>query len=347
MTVYYMAIFLFIFAACGLVADTNVTSVYEDTYIDRAHSVISDKVVDYSDNVDIALSEMLKNSDENVTAIKINKKQSADAFFRSDKFFQETDETYVSVRLDSNFNSTGTSNFNIAVNARLPLSRSTKEYNLFINDLNQNNFNDIIKRESIDKQSRIEIGINYFAPLFYEMKSKYSIGTNGINPFVLARYTIRKKFYTWKIEPIQSFKYSLKDHFEEETKIYFDKPLGEFRLFRIDLHRSTKAKHSGMDYGLALEHYWILKDNTGLSVSQSFFGNTKYEYSTNNSLIPQETKSDGGITNYTTSLSYRRSVWRKWFFYGVTPNVNFQKQYGYKTNFGLNFFIDLYFGSIK
>lgn len=343
MNIYHKTILLFLFTACGAVAETNDASIQEDTYIDKVHSAISDKVVDYSNRIDIWLNDMITSSDKN----DIVQENSADTFFRSDKFYEETDETFVSVNLNSNFISDGTNKFNGSVNARLPLSRSTKEFNLFINDLNQDNFNDIVKNNSIDEKSGTQIGVNYFAPVFYEIKQKYSVGTNGINPFAIARYTISKDFYTWKIEPAQIFKYSLKDYFEEQTKIYFDKQLSESRLFRINLYRASQVDSSGMDYGLALQHYWLLKDNAGLSLSQSFSGNTEYEYSTNNPLLPEETKKDGGITNYTTSVSYRRSVWRKWFFYGVTPNVNFKKQNNYEPAYGLNFFLDLYFGNIK
>ncbi len=338
-------IFMLFLQLQTLSAESNTTTEQELSYIDKIHKILSDTILDYSNSIDIMLSNTLHKFDTNSTQ-DINGR-ATDSFFHSDKFLEETDETFVSVRVDSNFNSNGTHQSNISINARLPLSRSTKEFNFFINDLNQNNFNDLVNHNTIDKNTGTQIGVNYFAPIFHQINSKYSIGTNGINPFSIARYTINKSFYTWLIQPAQAFKYSLKDGFEEETKIYFDKQLTESRLFRIDIYRSSKADSSGMNYGLALQHFWLLKDNTGISLSQLFSGNTQYEYSTNNPLFPQETQRDNKITNYTTSLSYRKSVWRKWFFYGVTPNVNFQKSNNFETNYGISLFLDLHFGNIK
>ena len=335
------------FILLTLVADgVSDTSVKNDTYLDKTHGVISDKVVDYSNNIDVFISGFMDDEEANTQQSNI-KNTNVDTFFHNDKFIEETDETFVSVGLDYRINSDTTKKFNLSVNARLPLSRSSKKYNLFINDLTKDNLDNALNMSSDKKESRAEIGINYFTKLYKDIESKYSIGTNGINPFTIARYTLNYKYKTWDIEPTQKFKYSLKDDFEEETKLYFDKHLSDTNLFRIIFNRSTQSNSSGMDYGFAVQDYQSYPYKIGLLLSQSFSGNTEYEYNTNNQLEPLQTKKDRGITSYTTSINFRQNIWRKWFFYDVTPSVNFNKQNRYEAFYSIDFFMQFYFGNLK
>jgi len=284
---------------------------------------------------------MLTNPDSNTTMPIVkktaNKETSVDNFFRTKKFTDETDETYVSIKLNSTFNSKYTNRFNIGVNARIPLSKSTKKYNLFINGLKKDYTSNPISNQ-FNKQAGTELGVNYFAPIFHKIKPRYVLGVNGLNLFTIARYSIEKDFYSWNILSAQEFKYSLKNLFEEETAIYFDKHLSNSKLFRISLLRGTQEKIAGMKYSLILQHYWVLNKTAALNLSQLFFGNTQYEY---------KTKKYRGITNYTTALSFRKTALRKWFYYGITPSINFNKKHNYKANYALNFYLEFYFGHLK
>jgi len=321
----------------------STISAADNNYIDWMHDAVSDKVIDYSQYIDDSLSGTLLSNDENSSVKKTNKLKhsnySVDKFFRDKKFIDSTDKSYVSVRINSFSNTAGTRKLNVSVNARLPLSKSSKKYNIFINNLNEDDATNQLINQS-NTNSKTEIGINYFTLLYRDIKSKYSIGTNGINPFTIARYTVDKKFYSWKIEPSQRFKYSLKNNFEEQTDLYFDKQLSKIRLFRVALNRGTRLDRAGMDYSLAFIQYWSFSKTMALSLSQSFYGNTEFTYTTNN----HTTKKDSGITTYTTQLSFRQSILRKWFFYGLTPSVSYQRQYNYKVNYGINFYLEFYFG---
>jgi len=313
----------------------------EECYIDKTYKLISKKVLDSSNYLDNSINSIITSSDTNTTSNKIkknvNKEKSVDSFFRTKKFTDETDETYISVKLNSLLYSKDANKFNIGVNARIPLSKSSKRYNLFINGLQEDDIDKLIT-DQFNKQVKTEIGINYFAPLFHQIKSRYSFGANGLNLFTIARYSIEKDFNSWNILSAQTFKYSLKNLFEEETNIYCDRHLSDFRLFRMTFSRGTQEKNAGMNYSLILEHYWVLSKNSALNLSQLFSGNTKYEYNT---------KIYEGVTNYTTSLSFRKNALRKWFFYGLTPSVNFNKQYDYRVNYGVNFYLEFYFGYLK
>ncbi|WP_455755871.1 hypothetical protein [Sulfurimonas sp.] len=333
MNIYYMFLFL-VFMITNTIADTNITKFQAYTYLDQGHEIISNQVVESFDNVDIILSGTDYEAEQNTTLNEANIKKDVDRFFNNNKYTQETKNTYISVRLKSNFYSKGTTKkYDYAVRARLPLSRSKKKYNLFINDLTEDN-----KDKIINNESGTEIGLSVFTPAYFGIESKYSVGANGIHPFARARYSMLKDYYDWRIEPTQQFKYKVGDGFTEETNIYFSKQETDTSLYRVILSRASGSEKIGMDYALGLQHYWTLSDKKGLLLSQTFSGNTKYQYNG---------VRDSGITNYATSLNFRRSVFRKWFFYEISPSVSFSKQYDYKANYGIILLIDFYFGNFS
>ena len=94
-----------------------------------------------------------------------------------------------------------------------------------------------------------------------------------------------------------------------------------------------------MEYFLALEYFYRPNKKTGINITQSFLGNTKFNYIVNNEL-----KNYNGINTYNTEVSWRQNVWKKWFFYEIKPGIDFQKTYNYKINYKILFLTDFYFG---
>ncbi len=340
---------LFLTISFVVLADTNTSIQEKESYIDKKHNFASKQVVHLSENIDTKLNRFLQSFDDNSSSLEDKHQnseiwqheQSIDTFYQNKKFSDETDETYISVRLGSYFQSKEPSQYNARVNAQIPLVRSQKKINLFIKNVNQETMNSLTQKENQNTQSSSIIGINYFVPLVSYIKSKYSIATQGLNPLAEASYYLELHAGKWNIEPVQSFKYSRNDKFEEESNIYFDNPIAELSLFRIALHRKTKENIKGMDYALSFQYYYSPQKNTGLGISQSFLGNTDYQYVTE-----QKMQTYGGINNYVTSLSWRENIWKDWFYYQISPGVSFHKQYDYNPNYILIFLVDIYFGSL-
>ena len=266
----------------------------------------STKVIDSSKYLDDTLSDYIgddsNSSDENLTKDEqLNEEvSSVDQFFQSDKFTNETEKAYVRIRLDSLFQSKDEEKFNLKVSAQVPLKKvkqkSKAKFHLFISDLTEDNAKDIGQNDT--EKTAPEIGVHYFAPEISGMVSRYSVGIKGVYPFVRARYS--KAFYTenWSIEPTQQFKYSTKNNFEEETRIYFDTKPQDLSLFRLELSRGTKSEYNGMDYGLGLSYFFAPLPKAGIYVKQIFAGNTKYQYITDETISPVEkSKKFGGLYN--------------------------------------------------
>ena len=321
-------------------------SIYEDSYIDDTHNVLSDTVSDLSTSIDNMFSNTF--SDSNTTSNnKITKKaDSLDSFFQTKKFIEETDETFVLINFNSIFQSNGTHDFKYKIRAHVPLSRTKKNYNLFIEDITQDTVQNVLSNETLHDSSTPDIGINFFSPTTYGINSKYSIGTSGINPFVRARFNLNFKTKKWNIEPVQQFKYSTKHGFEEETNIYFDNLLSNSELLRYTVYRGTNENTEGMNYSFSASYVKTISQKTAVSISQVFFGNTKYQHITYNPNMTTNSTTFKGISSYFTSVNFRQNIWKKWFYYSLSPGVGFNRANEYKANYSMLFSIDMYFGKL-
>lgn len=295
------------------------------SYIDTTHKIISDKVTDYSKSIDQQISKALIEK-------KAEKQNSYDSFFKNEKYFNETENSFISINFTSQLQSKYKNKNTLSLNAHIALTSTNKKLNLFISGVDKN-------KKIIDKNSPTELGINYFRSDIYKIQSKYSLGIRAFHLFIRAQYY--KVFTTthWKIEPMQIFEYSSEDIFKENSFIYFDKTLKDTSLLRFTLHRGTQSDAVGMDYDLSTQYYWNYHQKNVFTLSETLSGNTRYQQE-------PSSKKYSGINNYTTLLTMRRNIWKKWFFYEISPSINFHKENYYQANYAINFLINLYFGHI-
>lgn len=321
---------------------TNTSSVSPSTgETKRDVSAVSVPVVRASAFSDVPVSEtaVATNVSENTLEDRV---KSTDSFFQSEKYLNETDNTYVRVRVENYFQSKESNDIGLTLRAQMPFKKSRKNLKIFLDNMTLDNANEILN----ETNEAPDIGIRYFK-LEKMIKSRYSIGFRGIDPFVRARYNMPIQTDNWLIDMVQSFKYSLDDKFEEETNIYFDKEVGKESLLRVQLYRKTQEDLEGMHYALFLQYYRSLSKHTGYGFTQAFIGNTKYEYTVDNGIEPPQTEQFSGINNYVTSFSWRTNIWRKWFFVEVRPSVSFDKRYDYEPNYRVLLFFDFYFGKFN
>lgn len=306
--------------------------------MDEVHKNVSNKIIDWADILDNHISTWLGN-DENATCevnsplTKSNTAESVDSFFQNERYLNETRDTYVRLRIRNDFYSRESNKMNVRLSARLPFNKCKKQWNIFIEDARSDK-NEIKKTDS----STGGIGVSYYKKEKFGIDSSYSLGLQGGSPYLRGRFRLPMTFGTWEIEPVQTFKYSTKYYFEEETNIYFDKFFDKNNLFRIHLNRKSASTLNGVDYGLTLQYFLNLDKDGKIELTQSFFGNTFY----NN--FYEFDKSYNGINNYVSSVSWRQSIWRDWFYYEIKPSVNFHKDHNYKPSYFIRFNFDFYFG---
>ena len=322
-----------------LLINTLLLSYDETSIIDETHDDISKKVILTSQYIDDTMYGLF--NDTNITEPNILKQdiENIDFFYTNEKFIDETDKSFVRTRLQSNYQKFGDENYDIKLRAYLSLSKTRKNFRLFIEDINQDNYKELPFNDTNNNDSAVAIGISYFTLSYYDIDSKYSLGIRGTSPYIKVRYKKTFPYNGWLIEPSQSFTYSTETNFKEETKLYFDKKLDKSNLFRIELGRNTQSKEDGMEYYLAFEYFYKLNQDTGINVTQSFLGNTKFNYTNN-----METTTYSTINTYNTEISWRQSIWKKWFFYEIKPGIDFQKVNNFKINYKVLFLTDFYFG---
>jgi hypothetical protein len=283
-------------------------------------------------------------SESNVSVNTLEDKVNAvDQFFQNDRYLDQTENTYIRVRLQSYLQTKDSNDFDLKLRAQAPFSRSRKHLKIFIDDLTVENADNTLQDVSNDDTGTPDIGLHYYAPI-RKIRSRYSVGLSGIDPFVKARYNMPIMVDEWRMDTVQLFEYSTDDKFEEETNFYFDRSWSDRSLVRVQLHRSTHQETDGMDYFLSAQYFKATKIDAGFGIAQSFYGNTKYEYTVDTSAGLPETETFGGINSYVTTLSWRENIWRKWFYYEIRPSVSFERQYDYEPNYRALIFLDFYFG---
>lgn len=304
----------------------NVSLFAYDDFIVDTHSSVSDKVKVTSKYIDKTLNNWLVFSDDNKTDLLEKEVNSVDSFYKNEKFIDETENSFVRLRIWRSYSSLENSRFNIGLRVHLALSKTRKNLKLFLEDINQDNFNNILLKDASSESSAI--GLSYFTLGYYGIDSKYSLGIRGFYPYIKIRYKKIFKIKDWLIEPSQTFKYSTKTDFTEETNLYFDTKIDDLDMFRVQLSRGTSSDKKGMDYSMSFQYFYSPKKNTGVSLTQSFLGNTE---------------TINYVDTYNTELNWRQSIWKKWFFYEVRPGIDFKKSYDFKPNYKLMLLTDFYF----
>ena len=335
--------------------DANTTN--RNHYIDEWHKETTQRFKSVSEYIDAKLFDLAEYIDEDNNATireavqKENKKSKipkrkrhADEFFLSDKFISETDHPYMRVTPESIFNSKESNDYRLKISAHLPLSRSKKRFKLFIGNLSDDNYNDILSDDK--KVTKPEVGINYFLPETYGINAKYSLGIHGLYPFARARFSTDFNPYNWDVEMVQTFQYSSDDDFEEKTQFYFDTSFYNLSLFRLQFERGTEDNNDGMSYSGAVIMFWQPSYKTGLTFAQLFMGRTDYVYTPNKNTVPAFTKEMDGIHDYKTTLTYRQNIYRKWLFYEIEPGVNFSAIHDFEPNYSLRLKLDIFYGGL-
>lgn len=336
MSLRVMALLISPFLAIFAIAQESATERSAEEYIDEKHKQFSNYVVKVFDDIDSSISRWVQDSDDNETG-EDEAITNIDKFFKDEKFIEETERSFLRIRLGAEFQSKDDEDYNYKIRAQIPLNRTKKSFQLFIEDV-ENSYS--APETPIEtKDTSTAVGINFFAPIYKDIKSKYSIGISSLTPYAKARYSKDFKVDDWVIQPTQQFKYSLKSEWSEETNLYFNRALDERSLFRTTLHRKTQSHVDGFDYAVIFSYYLTLSSKKGFSISQQFWGNSKYKCA----VAPQEYN---GISNYSTSLSWRQNIFKQWISLELGPGISFHRQYEYEPNYLFMFNVDFYFGNI-
>lgn len=99
--------------------------------------------------------------------------------------------------------------------------------------------------------------------------------------------------------------------------------------------RSTQTGDSGMGYNSSASVFWTPQSKTGLNLSVGLSGNTDNQ---------EGEEHYSGINAYETRVVFRQNIWRKWFFYELSPAVSFEHQYDFHPTYSFYIRFDIFFG---
>lgn len=321
----------------------------ENSFLDKHHKSASKKIKDFSNWGDEKLFNVVnliddKNStniqDQNQTKTQYIKND-AERFFAIQKYLIQTDEPFIMVSPNTIINSISKfdDRSSTDISANFPLSRFKNRFKVFIS-----NSEDEIDENDI-KDNKFEIGINYFSPEYYGIKSKYSLGVKALDPFTRARFSKDFILGSLDIELIQTVEYYLVDRFKERTELYFDTSVSFMSLFRVFLTRATEEKKDGMYYDGGIILFWQPSYNSGITFTNSVYGNTDYSYYLYN-IASNPLEEFSGIYNYKSAINYRQNFLRKWLFFDISPAVNFDIRNQYEKNYSIFLSLDIFYADI-
>ncbi len=375
MKFFFLSCFIFINLLCADEGDVPWYNPYSFThedvlaednnskrnYIDAVQDVISGKVHEWSVDVDNAILDTYtffadeNRSEQEITLQKDKhdynlskkleqrpKREIVDDLFLTRRMLEERDKSYVRVSFVQRYNSLENEDSRFNIRARLKLGRSQDRFKLFIEDFNDESAKNI---GQANEENSPSIGVEKKSKKIFGIRPRYSVGFRGIYPFVRARFNYDTNFGIWHFEPVQTFVYSTKYEFSEQTDFYLDTPTSEKTLLRFVVDRGTQSHVDGMRYDAFVQWFYSPRKYRGLSFNLGFNGQTQYQEQVGDiDLYRQESKNK--VFNYLFLMRWRENIFRKWFFYEIGPGVNYHKIHDYRPNYNIYFGIDLFFGHV-
>lgn len=261
-------------------------------------------------------------------------------FFKDETYLDVTNRSYVKLQAGYEYNERGDSDLFNGITARLRLPKTQKQLQLFIGG----DEDGILSLNNIRHEDR-GIGLKYYMNSLYKgLFSRASIGIAGIdNPYIKNNIEYPLYFENWLVRPIQTFKYSARDKFDEWTDVYFDRKISTTEIIRLLLERSTNSEIKGMSYLSQLSYLNAYREDISFSYYVGMNGRTKDL----DGIYANNTHPKNGLYDYFVGVTWRQRLWKDYIFYQIDPLISYHEQYNYKPNHIFRIGLEIYFGNNK
>lgn len=145
---------------------------------------------------------------------------------------------------------------------------------------------------------------------------KSSLGTGVIfetvspRPFYRIKFYKDSKFEKWTFRPYQEILWVASNGHSTDTDLDWDRPLNKTWLFRF----VNNIQWNDTDYIVNFQNgpswYHKVNEKIGMSYNAHIFSSNSPKFSVN---------------NYSLSVGYRQLLYKKWFFWTLTPAINFPR----------------------
>lgn len=265
-----------------------------------------------------------------------------DAFFGTERAFDESSGTYVQIRGSLIYRKYGEVDFDGNVRAKLDLPNLKEKLSLVFESESE---------VALDNRGQITTGTPSVAETFDSQKASASL-----------QYILREeRFWDLRLQP------GIKLHWPPETflrlRMRRTQPLGEKWLSRVILtpgwfdprgwelrlrHDFDRDAGGGSLFRATSEAVWLVKEDRNLGLTQSFgyshpLGNrVQMAYQTG---VTFETHPTFWDTAYYSSIRYRRNIHRGWVFLELKPQILFEREQAFKTDASFAVSLEMVFGA--
>lgn len=265
-----------------------------------------------------------------------------DAFFGTERAFDDSSGTYVQVRSSLIYQKYGDVDYDGNVRAKLDLPNLKEKLSLVFESDSE---------EVLDNKGQITTGAPSVSETFDNKRASASL-----------QYILREeRFWDLRLQP------GLKLHWPPETflrlRMRRTQPLSEKWLSRVILtpgwfdprgwevrlrHDFDRAAGGGSLFRSTSEAVWLVKEDRNLGLTQSFgyshpLGNrVQMAYETG---VLFETHPTFWNTAYYSSIRYRRNIHRGWVFLELKPQILFEREQDFKADASFAVSMEMVFGA--
>ena len=272
-----------------------------------------------------------------------------DSFFGDERAFEEANNSRVQIYSVFAFRESQTPTAAANYNIKLVLPQTEKRFRLIIEntsdlaeksntiDPKQPSSTPATKSEATGNQPETErsltTAIRYLLAS-RKVKTSFDIGLRYTSKIELfSKFRIRKNltFGKWGFRPAEEFTWIHDEGTISDLDLEFDKKLAEKWHFRFINNIYWRNRNNIFFFTNGPSWYQKISDR--MALSYNIRAKTSYHKGTSND-------------NYSITLSYRQLLNKKWFYWTVTPALDFPKELEYYRTPSLTIRFDTIFGNI-
>jgi hypothetical protein len=263
---------------------------------------------------------------------------SIDRFFADDTALNYENKSRIRLFTDTLFTESTNQHTTGDIKVQLNFPGTEKSLQLIIEsrdeDLDENDIVDRSRNKQSNKNNDTKAGFQYFLDRT-DFKSSLGSGIifRSIRPLPFIRFRIKQNITLgeWLFRPESETLWVDLDGTISKLDLDFDYKLAPKFLFRF----ANFTKWNDQDY--------IFEFSNGPSIYHKI--DEKIALSYNARAISSNTPSQA-IQNYNLSVGYRQLLYKKWFFWTVTPVVDFPRENNFHRTPSLNIRFEMIFGYI-
>jgi hypothetical protein len=275
----------------------KVSKNIETNFADKAHATISNSVINLADSIDTFFGDERIDAETNGTRIRV----------------------FTLTSIPEGETATTEGNFLI----RLSLPRTENKLQLVLSRDEEDQDSDDgnpattptpTNRDDEEERQETRVGLRFLIDKA-DVNFSTDLGIRAqIPPIVFANARIRKNIKLdkrWVFRPMQRVEWVQEEGFSARTRLDFDRKINDAWLFRF----VNNVRWNDQDYRILLRDgpTFLHKINDKIGMSYNAF-------------VVSESSPKSRVENYILSIGYRQLLYKKWFFWEISPSLSFSRQ---------------------